>query len=170
MPDVIIETVPARISDVANRLYSVAQSAMSREMARAHARIADLVVVAAKDYAPISPTKAQYISTLKGRRVKGGRIVKKTKRNDFHPGQLTAAIRGESAEQFARIFVPSNSRAGVYADFIHNGTYKRGVGTVAKGSQARRKFIERAIKDNMALIESRYIDAIAAVVGEMNNA
>lgn len=120
---------------------------------RANLRIKEAVVTLAKTFTPISPTKAQYVASLKGRNVaiKGRdglmsrKKVKFTTRNDFHPGMLTNSVTGESSAGHVRIFVPANSRAGKYSRFIHFGRYNRGVGTVAKGPQADRMFIYRAI-------------------------
>lgn len=120
---------------------------------RANIRIKESVVTLAKSFAPISPTKAQYVASLKGRvvAVKGRdglvsrKKVKFTTRTDFHPGQLTNSITGESTTNLVRVFVPANSRAGKYSRFIHFGKFNRGVGTIAKGPQADRMFIYRAI-------------------------
>lgn len=142
-----------------------------RALALANVSIKNETVTLAKLLTPISPTKAQYIASLKGRvvvtskmqsvkvrnpsknsypyrqqLVKTRQRVKKTNRTDFHPGQLTSSITGESSTHFARIFVPANSRAGKYAGFIHFGTYNRGPGTIAKGPQADRLYIQRAIQ------------------------
>ena len=66
------------------------------------------------------------------------------------------------------VFVGSNSLAGKYAKRIHDDRYKswwdRGPGSIAKGTHAREKFIERAINDNesqfFAIIESETGKAI----------
>jgi hypothetical protein len=167
------------------------RSALSRAMVR----IKEVVVAAAKDNAPISPTKEQYETTLKrktGEQVMlqvdpsvyiGGRpgMVRKivkvggTKRTDFTPGQLTASITGESNDTSARIFVPANSTAGKYANYIHNRKgedwFNRGVGTEAKGDQADEKFILRAIEDNKptlrAIIEQEVGRALLAPGGRI---
>jgi len=140
---------------------------------RAFLRIKNLAVADAKKNAPISPTKQQYEATLVGRKrggtegsnvqIRPGKSLPqaiiedttlKSVRTDFHPGQLTANITGEIVPgEGVRIFVPSNSPAGAYAEYIHdagpNGSgawKKRGVGTVAKGSRATDKYIERAVR------------------------
>lgn len=78
---------------------------------------------------------------------KNGRVLigssKLRSKRVFNPGTLTYSIEGESGDFYAKIFTNQDSAA--YADFIHEGTYNRGVGTVAKGPQADRKFIERAV-------------------------
>lgn len=113
--------------------------AVRRAGTRGFRRIKNIAVREAKNNAPISPTKAQYTASLKGG---------KSERSDFHPGGLTRSITGTSGPDFAEIFVPSNSVAGAYARFIHNGEYDRGPGTRAKGAQADRLYIERAIIPN----------------------
>ena len=69
----------------------------------------------------------------------------------------------------ATIFVASNSEAGKYAFRIHEEkgkTWKnRGPGTIAKGSKADDKFIERAIEDTrgqqIAILRNELDKAIA---------
>lgn len=66
------------------------------------------------------------------------------------------------------IFVPINSPAGQYAAKIHDGKgktwSKRGVGTVAKGSKADAKYIERAIDKDESKITRLLNDGWIAVV------
>ena len=105
-------------------------------------RIGLSVASPAKKDAPISPSKSEYLSTLKGG---------KTKRSDFAPGALTAAITSDGTKNRALIFIPSNSAAGQYADFIHNGSYKLGVGSRNKKAgnpSVGNLFIERNINDD----------------------
>ena len=62
---------------------------------------------------------------------------------------ITMTVYPESYE--AEVFVASNSEAGKYAGFIHDGTYNLGIGSVAKksgGKAVGNKFIQRAVDDN----------------------
>ena len=65
-----------------------------------------------------------------------------------NPGGLERSIQLETGDDFATVFVPSNSEAADYAVRMHDEkglTWKhRGPGTQAKGPQADDKFIERA--------------------------
>lgn len=113
-------------------------------------RCGRLVMRTAKEYAPRSPTKAEFSATLKRKKV--------TDRKDFFPGGLEKSI--EYAVHFGQcfIFVRDNSYAGKYARKIHDEKGKswrnRGPGTIAKGNHADEKFIERAMNDNAANIDA----------------
>lgn len=125
----------------------------------------------AKKNAPVSPTVSQYNKTLvrkrrTRRRFVGGGLEKSISRSvEFSPkGQIEA-----------HIFVPRNSAAGAYADYIHNKKnikwFKRGIGTVAKGVRADEKFIERAVNDNWrkyALEISRVVERAIKETGGKN--
>jgi hypothetical protein len=123
--------------------------------AKALARIAHLTVANAQSNAPISPTKAQYEQHISAKRAqktanrtgKSARVRFKSKQT-FNPGQLQASIRSRHSGSSVEVFVPSNSPAGKYADFIHNGTYKLGIGSRAKaaaGHDVGPKFLTRAV-------------------------
>lgn len=76
-----------------------------------------------------------------------------TARRQFFPGGLEKSIQAETlANGGVSVFVAANSYAGEYARYIHDEKgrkwWKRGPGTVAKGSRADEKFIERAVNDN----------------------
>jgi len=111
---------------------------------RAMVRCGLLAVREAKANAPRSPTMKQHSATLKRK--------KRTKR-PLLPGGLEKSIEFDAAETGCSVFVASNSQAGRYAKRIHDEkgvTWRnRGPGTVAKGSRADDKFIERAVKDNI---------------------
>ena len=112
---------------------------------RAGARIGLHCVREAKANAPRSPTKKQHSKTLKRKRI--------TARKQFFPGGLEKSIQAETlANGDVSVFVASNSLAGDYARYIHDEKgvkwFKRGAGTVAKGSRADEKFIARAVADN----------------------
>jgi hypothetical protein len=173
------------------RLGPGGQSLLTQHSRRAFLRIKNLAVADAKKNAPISPTKAQHEATLVGRK-RGGTegssvgirfglgkpIIEsstlRSVRTDFAPGQLTSNITGEIHPEGVRVFVPSNSTAGAYATYIHdggpNGTgawKKRGVGTVAKGSRATDKFIERAIRgSNEAVFIAIYEQELGKALAE----
>ena len=106
-------------------------------------RIGRVVVRTAVEYAPRSPTKAEYERTLKRKT--------SSSRQDFFPGGLEKSIEFETAPDKCVVFVRENSYAGKYAKRIHDErgvTWRnRGPGTIAKGDHAREKFIERAVKD-----------------------
>ena len=98
--------------------------------------------------APVSPTNAQYSKAVLKRK-------KRTARR-LHPGGLSRSIEWDAIGDYGTIYVASNSEAAKYAKVIHDERYKRwknrGPGTIAKGSRAKEKFIERALSDNEAKI------------------
>ena len=112
-------------------------------IARSLTRIGQRVRDEAKRNAPRSPTMAQLSATLKRK--------KRTARRTT-PGGLEKSIEYEVKGGMCSVFVASNSYAGKYAKRIHDekgkSWRKRGPGTIAKGSRADDKFIERAIRDN----------------------
>ena len=97
----------------------------------------------AKLNAPKSPTMAERSATLKRKKRTALRTT---------PGGLEKSIEYEIKGGTCSVFVASNSYAGKYAKRIHDekgkSWHKRGPGTIAKGSRADDKFIERAIRDN----------------------
>ena len=118
---------------------------LSAARSRAGARVGLHCVREAKANAPRSPTKAQHSKTLKRKRI--------TARRQFFPGGLEKSIECETlANGDVSVFVAKNSFAADYARYIHDEKgvrwFKRGAGTVAKGSRADEKFIERAVNDN----------------------
>lgn len=110
---------------------------------RAMAKCGMLAVREAKANAPKSPTMKQVSATLKRKKRTARRML---------PGGLEKSIEYEATESGCSVFVARNSQAGRYAKRIHDEkgvTWRnRGPGTVAKGSRADDKFIERAIRDN----------------------
>lgn len=114
---------------------------MRSSLRRAARRVGRIVKDASVPRTPISPTKAQYEASLKS---------KKSRRTDFHPGNLRKSIQVMKAtERLVQVGVPSNSLGGEYADFIHNGTYELGPGSKAafgSGQPVGNKFLERAVK------------------------
>ena len=123
--------------------------------AQALRTIAVLVQREAVKNAPRSPTRGQ-LNKLRKTRRKVTRKARATSRPA--PGALENSIERESDSNQARIFVASNSAAGKYANRMHelknkpSGWRNRGPGTVAKGSRADEKFIQRAIVDNEGVI------------------
>ena len=122
-----------------NGLRRVAPTAAKRSMARCGL----IAVREAKANAPRSPTMKQISATLKRKRRTSRKVL---------PGGLEKSIEYDADERRCSVFVAANSMAGRYAKRIHDEKGKswrnRGAGTVAKGSRADEKFIERAIKDN----------------------
>ena len=111
---------------------------------RALSRCGMIAVREAKANAPRSPTMKQKSATLKR---------KKRTRQRTMPGGLEKSIEYEITPRGQlSVFVAANSFAGKYAKRIHDEkgmTWRnRGPGTIAKGSRADEKFVERAIKDN----------------------
>lgn len=103
--------------------------------------------------APRSPSMKQNASSRKTNRdttrQRNPRATSRAK-----PGGLERSIDVflDKSNCEAFVFVAANSQAGKYAERIHDKKgsewSKRGKGTVAKGSRADDKFIERAIKAN----------------------
>jgi len=128
------------------------QGAVNRGLTSAAKKIKDEAV----RFAPRSPTSTQIRLNRKTRRPT------KKKANAFSrakPGGLERSIAykvWDSNE--ASIFVTSNSEAGKYAEFIHDGTYNLGIGSVAKaarGLAVGSKFIERAVDTHRGLVERK---------------
>jgi len=63
-------------------------------------------------------------------------------------GVLEKQLKFQVVEEGVRVFVPINSPAGRYAERMHDGNYRRGKKTVAKGPRAGRLYIRRAINEN----------------------
>ena len=126
-------------------------------IARSLTRIGQRVRDEAKRNAPRSPTMAQLSATLKRK--------KRTARRTT-PGGLEKSIEYEVQGDRCSVFVSRNSFAGKYAARIHDERNKtwwdRGPGTIAKGQQAREKFIERAITDN----QDKFLSIIESEIGK----
>lgn len=93
-------------------------------------------------YAPISPSQDQLSKARKRRGVPLLRAV---------PGGLMRSIDARAGSDYVEVYVALNSAAGKYAYKMHNLRHitweKLGVGSMAKGAQAKEKYIFRAIKD-----------------------
>lgn len=102
----------------------------------------------AKNATPVSPTKTQYLSTLKH--------PEKSKRTMFNRGDLERSISWKSGQGagnvFAEVYSASNTGSKEYAYRIHSERGKKwqhlGAGSVAKGT-ARDKFIEDPRDENL---------------------
>ena len=127
---------------------------------KSHNRIKLVILKVAHNYAPISPTKGQYMQTL---------VTGISKRTTLNPGGLTRSIIGRATDEFVEIFVPSNSEAGQYAKKMHEWSGGWGEGTKARGPQAGREFITRAIKDNEGNIIKIYEDELDKEINRLNH-
>ena len=147
-----IETVNAALKNL--------QRTTGANVHRALARCGLIAQREAKANAPRSPTMKVYSATLKRK--------KRTARK-MMPGGLEKSIEYEiqPGDSGVSVFVASNSFAGRYAKRIHDEKgskwWTRGPGTVAKGSRADEKFIERAIKDNLDKFTAIFEDEIKKV-------
>lgn len=63
-------------------------------------------------------------------------------------GYLERSISMKAGDDYAMIYVASNSPAGAYAETRHEDNYNYGLLTVSKGPRAGNKYISRAIADN----------------------
>jgi hypothetical protein len=158
------------------RNFSGSKSVAKKELTKGMLEVALKIIGTAKKFAPRSPTKEQFIKGKKFRNVNVGGFVDdefvpmkkrvKTTRKDFHPGILEKSI-GIIRKKILSIDlgVPTNSGAGEYAKWIHDkknkegGWKKRGVGTVAKGSQADDKYLYRAVVHHEKDLESIVLNA-----------
>lgn len=159
---------------------------IGRALERVSYRAGAMIFDTAKRYAPISPTQSLLNQMRQIRLVNKGysnRQIRAFRRRGNArkkamsaqrsaagqtaairpmPGALQNSIQMRNGVDYIEIFVPSNSPAGKYAAKIHDERGKtwqnRGPGTVAKGPQAKEKFIARAITDRRMDIE-RLIDA-----------
>lgn len=143
------------------------QQAQKRLLEPTMQRIGQHAMRESKANAPRSPTVRQISTTLVRKR--------RTKRRSVAGGlekSITYSVEfgGQGQKEIeAHIFVPKNSAAGAYANYIHNMKgkkwFKRGVGTVAKGARADEKFIYRAVHDNLR----EYSRMIETVVEKATN-
>lgn len=107
-------------------------------------KIASHIRTRAKWYAPKSPTRAMLRKIYAFGSRGGGK-------NRPRPGRLMQSIVSKSDTKTASVFIAEDAPAIKYAAKIHDergiSWWNRGPGTVAKGPQAREKFIDRAAKD-----------------------
>jgi len=127
-----------------------------------------LVFRNAKLNAPRSPTMAQTARRRKTRR-DTSKSRSATAATRAKPGGLERSISMtiDRAALTGSVFVSSNSEAGKYAAKIHDekgvSWQNRGVGTIAKGTRADDKFIERALADNADKITGAFEAALRKV-------
>ena len=106
-------------------------------------------------FAPRSMTKSEYVSTLKGG---------KTKRRVFTSGSLKSSITAEVFPDRVEIGVPSNSKAGKYAEKMHDdkGNSWKKLGWQNDG-QATDKYIYKAGEAT----ERQYMKAVDNLVDKI---
>ena len=156
--DFVIET--KGMQKVQRKLNTLIPQRVKVVLLKSHNRIKLVILKTAHSYAPISPTKGQYVGTLVGG---------KSGRTTLNPGGLTRSIIGKATDEFVEIFVPSNSEAGSYAKKMHEWEGSWGAGTKARGSQAGNQFITRAIKDNEENIVKIYEDELDKEINRLNH-
>ena len=165
MLDVSIAHDDARLRAAIRKLEALPAKA-GRGMKTALQRIGLRVKGTAQAYCPESPTKGQYVRTLKTR---------KTKRNDFNPGALRNSITSKLEDESVLIYVPSNSPGGKYAEKIHAERGKTwqhlGPGSKAKNVSGNvgDKFIENAGKDEQKNFEREIQGVIADLIRGFNH-
>lgn len=128
-------------------------------------KIGAVVQGTAKGYSPESPTIGMYAKMNKSG-------VTNRKRSNITTGSLRDSISTKTGKDEVSIFVAANSRAGKYAEKIHDGKgkswKKRGPRTVQKGAKADDKFIDRAYLDrekNIAELVDSTIDTMINSIG-----
>ena len=115
-------------------------SDLDREVQRALRLAGRIVQAEAKKRCPISPTRAQA----------QGADYRYDKKKA--PGTLTNSIGIKLERGFVDVGVMMGN-ALKYAQTIHDGKYKLGPGSRAKGAQVGPKFIDRAYEDNEAKVQ-----------------
>ena len=87
----------------------------------------------------------------------------------FDKGDLERSIDWRAGADWTKIFVATNSAAGQYAEFIHDGKYNLGFRSLTKmaGMAVGPKYIERAIKVNRTWILDRFAKATGEVVRDV---
>ena len=146
------------VNDVLNHLDRVSAAAKAGALCGLQ-KAALLVHRESIKNCPRSPTMAQIKRDRKTRKDTSKRR-KASAHTRAKPGGLERSIefevvdRGSSATAY--VFVAGNSEAGRYAKRVHDEKGKtwqnRGIGTIAKGTRADDKFIERAVAKNSGKI------------------
>ena len=87
-----------------------------------------------------------------------GKLIKREaiKNAPFKTGDLEKSISYKTGRNYVDIKVPSNSKAGRYALIRHYGHYNLGAGSIAKGGNVGRLYIQRAIDDNVDEIKREF--------------
>lgn len=125
------------------QLGKVSEQKWPKYSKRAMGALAQAMVKEAKPLCPISPKKSQYEATLQD-----GVTLRDA--SSFQPGTLTKSIMSKSVDADTSLFfIASNKGAGAYADKMENeqgkSWYNVGIGSRAKGSDVKGKFMARAI-------------------------
>ena len=115
-------------------------SDLDREMQRALRLAGRMVQAEAKKRSPISPTKAQANGTDYSYDSKKA------------PGTLTNSIGMRMGRGFVDVGV-MHGGALKYAEQIHDGKYKLGPGSRAKGAGVGPKFLDRAYEENEGKVQ-----------------
>ena len=100
----------------------------------------------------------------------GLRVQRDSRRaSPFEFGDLERSIDWRAGADWTKIFVATNSAAGQYAEFIHDGKYNLGFRSLTKmaGMAVGPKYIERAIKVNRTWILDRFAKATGEVVRDV---
>jgi len=124
-------------------------------------KIGVIVLGVARSYSPMSMSKSQYVRTLKGGKTK-------RKPTSFTRGSLKNSITSEVFPERVEIGVPINSKAGDYAEKMHDEkgkTWKR----LSSGKQPKStdKYIEKAEKDSRRQYMKAVGDFADDVIGKI---
>lgn len=126
-------TIDTSDGDDFDKDINKAISEWSKIKKQALGQVAGIARDLAKANAPISPTKSQYVASLKGG-------VTKRKAESFTSGTLTNSIQYKHAgEDKAVVFSATNARSGEYAPKMEYDKYNLGVGSKAKRDNRRSK-------------------------------
>lgn len=161
--------VPHGFREAREKLTRIAPQVVDRELLKTNKSLGRIIHNVIRRYTPISPKKSQYESTLKGRANSRGRIIRKSMRTDFNPGRLTDSNQYQAASDYIHFFIPRNSEAGDYAEWVHNAMHGNGIGTRLKGAQAGRLFIIRGILDSENVCDQKYQETVNRIVARLNN-
>ena len=118
----------------------------------------------ARKYCPESITKAMYVADLED-----GVTMRDS--SSFTTGSLRDSIKFRANKDSVSIFVPSNSRGGMYAEKIHDkkgSAWKvRGQRTRQKGQKSDEKFIFRAGEDSEKKIDELIDKALSELIRDI---
>jgi hypothetical protein len=169
MADESYTIVPQGFKEADETLTRIAPQLVEQELLKTNKAVAPLVDRVIKRYSPISPTKSQYQMQLKGKANSRGKIIRRSMRTDFNPGGLIRSIQYQAAYNYIHFFIPRNSEAGDYAEWVHNAMHGNGIGTRLKGTQAGRLFMIRGILDSENVTNEKYRATVNRIVTRLNN-
>jgi hypothetical protein len=152
-------TVDSReLRDFAARLNKIGKETPAN-IKRGLTVIGSIVKGKAVAFAPRSMTKSEYVKTL---------VHGKTKRRVFTSGQLKGSIKAEVFPDRVEIGVASNSRAGAYAEKVHE-TWKKPSNPLYEHNtpETRKEFIFEAAKKSDKEIEKAVDKILADIVLKM---